>query len=443
MGLSESKVDISVVIISYNQVKTIQKAIDSVLAQRTSASYEIIVIDDASDDGTRDVLDDYAKRYPQLIRLFIRKYNSGYPTKNIYHIVKEKACGKYIALLEGDDYWIDYEKLEKQYSFLLTNDKYSAVTTDIRCVDDNGNNLSELNIYKKMPNNVFTISDYYDLSCPGCTATLFFRNPFMLQADCRIWYRADYMMGDMSLYAILLVMGDIYQMDNKTAVYRVISKEGEVNFNSLRLGNAFMDLRFIRYFIRIENYIRTCKDDDYRIVNIDECIKGCAGRYKWADLREAVTESKDKSRIVIAAMYHFLSTDDRYYRISDYLSKERIKSWKEFMKDNRPVVLFGAGAIAAEFLNRYSFRKKVRFIVDNDETKIGKSYKGYLVKRPEEIMNFKGKVSVLITNEKHEKDIAKQLRNMGISDYYLFYSMRSASVKNQFLNLVDRLTESD
>lgn len=112
----------SICCITYNHASYIQEAIDSFLMQKTTFPFEILVHDDASTDGTTEILLGYAKKYPDIIKPIIQ-------TKNQYtkcglinpRFVFPKAKGKYIALCEGDDYWTDPSKLQKQVSFLENN----------------------------------------------------------------------------------------------------------------------------------------------------------------------------------------------------------------------------------------------------------------------------------------------------------------------------------
>ncbi len=122
---------VSVMIRTYNHVDFIRQAIESVLIQKTSFNFEIIIGDDQSNDGTREICMAYAEKYPEKIRLFlhhrennIQVYGSNTPTFMFgYNIYQTK--GQFIAFLCGDDYWTDPEKLEKQYRFLEQNSKYS------------------------------------------------------------------------------------------------------------------------------------------------------------------------------------------------------------------------------------------------------------------------------------------------------------------------------
>jgi glycosyltransferase involved in cell wall biosynthesis len=107
---------VSVRIATYNHEKYIAQCIESILMQRATFSYEIIVGEDCSTDGTREIVFDYAERFPEVIRVVTSENNVG-PQENFLRI--NQACrGRLWAICEGDDYWIDPLKLQKQADFL-------------------------------------------------------------------------------------------------------------------------------------------------------------------------------------------------------------------------------------------------------------------------------------------------------------------------------------
>ncbi|WP_181369007.1 glycosyltransferase [Flavobacterium pallidum] len=112
-------------IITYNQKDYISKCIDSVLMQERDFSIEIVIGDDNSSDGTREILLHYQKQYPDLIRLNLReRRGGGIPGKENFLTTLTMCTGEYIALCDGDDYWSDPAKLRKQVAFLDTNPDY-------------------------------------------------------------------------------------------------------------------------------------------------------------------------------------------------------------------------------------------------------------------------------------------------------------------------------
>ena len=103
---------VSVWVITYNHDKFIERAIDSVLMQEIDFTYEIVIGDDCSRDNTRNILKEYRIKFPENIRLLLRERNIGLGSNFMQTYL---ACkGQYVAMLEGDDYWIDKHKLQKQ-----------------------------------------------------------------------------------------------------------------------------------------------------------------------------------------------------------------------------------------------------------------------------------------------------------------------------------------
>ena len=124
----ERRPKVSVSLITYNHEKYIAEAIESALRQRTDFPFEIVVGDDGSSDATREILDSYAQRFPDIIRLKYRDPNLGM-VRNAIQTISECA-GEYIALLEGDDYWVDDDKLQVQHDFLEKNPDCSMCYTN-------------------------------------------------------------------------------------------------------------------------------------------------------------------------------------------------------------------------------------------------------------------------------------------------------------------------
>lgn len=117
----------SIVCVTYNQAKYIRRAIGSFLTQKTDFPFEIILADDCSTDGTSAICDEYAAKYPDVIRHIRGDYNVG-GVENERRAI-DAAQGEYIAVCEGDDYWTDPKKLQKQVEFLEAHSDYSVTWT--------------------------------------------------------------------------------------------------------------------------------------------------------------------------------------------------------------------------------------------------------------------------------------------------------------------------
>ncbi|MDR3198680.1 MAG: glycosyltransferase [Planctomycetaceae bacterium] len=118
---------VSVCTTTYNAEPYIRQTLDGVLMQKTGFNFEYVIADDASKDRTADLIRDYAERYPQIIRFRRNEKNMGL-NANFMKTMLE-CCGKYIALLDGDDYWTDSNKLQLQVDFMESHRECSFCCT--------------------------------------------------------------------------------------------------------------------------------------------------------------------------------------------------------------------------------------------------------------------------------------------------------------------------
>ena len=130
---------VSLICPTYNQEKFIAQTIESFLSQKTDYKFEIVIHDDCSSDNTRDIISQYYKKYPNIIKVIFQDENQFSKGKQIISLVTPFAKGKYIALCEGDDYWTDDTKIQKQVSFLETNPDYVMSYHNASVVDSSGN----------------------------------------------------------------------------------------------------------------------------------------------------------------------------------------------------------------------------------------------------------------------------------------------------------------
>jgi glycosyltransferase involved in cell wall biosynthesis len=160
---------VSVWMITYNHEKYIAQALDSVLMQKTSCCYEIVIGEDCSTDDTRAILKTYESNYPHIIKPVYYKENVG-AFRNAYEFTLPLCKGKYIACLEGDDYWIDPYKLQKQVDFLEANSDYGMVHTGVNVVD-NENQLILISNSPKPSGEVFydlILKSAFIVTCSVC-----------------------------------------------------------------------------------------------------------------------------------------------------------------------------------------------------------------------------------------------------------------------------------
>jgi glycosyltransferase involved in cell wall biosynthesis len=212
---------------TYNQKHYIAKSIESILEQETVFDYEILIGDDGSSDGTEAICARYAEKYPDRIRFF---RNS---RKNVIHIAGQAtgrfnflylvshSRGKYIARLEGDDYWCGRSKLTNQVNFLERNPNYSICVHNTKAVfPDQPDKVKYFrpdwcNLTKESS----TLEDYIKNGISYHTSSLVFRKEALPDPYPKWAYKV--ISGDMALSTILSAAGKTYYIDKIWSVYRV------------------------------------------------------------------------------------------------------------------------------------------------------------------------------------------------------------------------------
>jgi len=212
---------VSVSIVTYNHEKYIARAIDSALMQQTDFDFEILIGEDDSSDRTRSIVQHYAGRYPEKIRLFLHDrtdvlYIHGRPTgrRNLLNNLRQ-ARGKYVALLEGDDYWTDPGKLQKQVDFMEAHADFSICFHNMQVVYADAQKASHpSNVNQK---ETATIQDLFAENFIY-TASCLFRNGLI--KDFPNWF-LTVMPGDFPLFILLAQHGPMHYLDEIMGVYRV------------------------------------------------------------------------------------------------------------------------------------------------------------------------------------------------------------------------------
>ena len=126
---------VSINCIAYNQERYISDAIEGFLRQQTDFGYEILIHDDASTDRTAGIIEDYTRRYPDLIKPLYQtenQYSKGIKVGTAFNLPRAK--GKYVAFCEGDDYWTDPEKLQKQVDYMESHPECSMCCHAVKLV---------------------------------------------------------------------------------------------------------------------------------------------------------------------------------------------------------------------------------------------------------------------------------------------------------------------
>lgn len=218
MNNTENKVMVSVNCITYNHERYIGEAIESFLMQKTNFAYEILIHDDCSTDSTPKIIKEYEKKYPELIKVIYEKENQYSKGSKLIPLNEKIASGKYIAFCEGDDYWTDPYKLQKQVDFMEQHPEYSMCTHSALTVDANGEKLS-MTVRPSVGNKEFSIEEIIinDGSLFPSNSMLYRLN--LVKDRPKFYLNAPVEDYPLTIYSAL--KGKVYNFDEVMSAYRV------------------------------------------------------------------------------------------------------------------------------------------------------------------------------------------------------------------------------
>lgn len=226
-----NNVDVSVILVSYNHGNYIAEAIDSILKQDVNFTYEVVFADDVSKDNTREIIKEHGSKFENVQYLF-REDNVGC-AKNVVEAVS-KCKGRYIAYLEGDDYWYDKNKLQMQYDFLENNPDYVGVGAKRALLGRRGNILTAFPKRLKSECDV-TVDDYLNQNFPTITETMY-RNIYethLRQPEQEgLLYLDRMILLDTTFNILLLRAGKIRFLPFISGMYRTDIAGNTTNFNA-------------------------------------------------------------------------------------------------------------------------------------------------------------------------------------------------------------------
>ena len=274
---------VSVAVITYNMEKYLSTLLDSILKQKVNFSYEIVIDDDHSPDHSREIIEDYQRQFPEVIKPIYRERNIG-GSRNMFGVLN--TCrGKYIAILEGDDFWEADDKLLFQVNFLESHPEYIGMTCNSWCEHDEKPTFSSLMRNRTEPK-VFTLDDFkrrhFRDRLPSSTDTWVFRNIFKEypHEDFSLFYVAHNMIWDQSLILLLYSKGKIYADPRVVSHHRSVVKKDGTNFQSLIAKNNLLYSDSLMYQ-RMENYIVNQLHEncgDFRLARADVWIDAV---FRW------------------------------------------------------------------------------------------------------------------------------------------------------------------
>lgn len=217
---NSEEIIVSIRCCTYNQEPYIRQCLEGFVMQKTGFRFEAVVHDDASTDNTAAIIREYADKYPDIIKPLFSKENL-YSRRDgsLSRLMNEHMRGKYIAYCEGDDYWTDPFKLQKQVDFLESHPEYSACCTNSKAYFQK----EDRQIYGKDRSGVLGL-DYLMNKNMIPTMSVIVRSDLFMKYYSELYpIMPVWKCGDLPMWIYLSMQGPIYRMSDYTGVYRILN----------------------------------------------------------------------------------------------------------------------------------------------------------------------------------------------------------------------------
>ncbi len=264
---------VSIKCLAFNQEEYIAQTLDGFLMQETDFPFEVIVHDDASKDNTQDIIREYQKKYPLIVKPVLQTENQySKHDGSLTRAANAPLKGKYIAECEGDDYWIDPKKLQRQVDFLENNPEYVYSHTAFKYYDQTNDKFIEdssiednSRIQKEDPDNIgLYILNYNKYRIQ--TVTTVYRRSILSELPDEFANSGYFLMGDTQQFFLSTLLGKIHYIPQVTAVYRLTPgsacHRGAKNKNHFRFNLSCAEMRvYLSKYLHDKTVIQKFKKD--------------------------------------------------------------------------------------------------------------------------------------------------------------------------------------
>jgi glycosyltransferase involved in cell wall biosynthesis len=208
---------VSVLVVTYNHARFVRQALDSAIAQRLPQPFEILVSEDCSTDGTREIVQEYAERHPHLVRLLLSERNLH--SNEVVARGVRAARGRYVAVLDGDDYWTSDDKLAAQVAFLDVRPDVTICFHNVQVVDEHSQTTGRLWNAPGQPE----VSGLHELLRGNfiATSSVVYRRAAV--SEIPAWYVGFFPVTDWPLHVLYAREGRIGYLDRTLGAYRLHS----------------------------------------------------------------------------------------------------------------------------------------------------------------------------------------------------------------------------
>ena len=245
---------VSICCLTYNQEKYVRDVIEGFLSQKTDFIYEIWIHDDASTDNTAKIIKEYAEKYPQIIKPICQKENLYSQGINIVEdVLFPLFNGKYVAFCEGDDYWCDENKLQRQVQFMEEHSEYSACVHNTKMINCRNNEIAYFN-GSRMDMDLIFEQIVMGGETQFHTSSILCKKEYVCVPK-EITFRN---VGDYPLAVYLMFKGKIRYLHQVMSVYRLYAEGSRSAINSLdsNVGGLIeYNRELVDFAVRLKAYI--------------------------------------------------------------------------------------------------------------------------------------------------------------------------------------------
>lgn len=299
---------VSVNCLVYNHAKYLRKCLDGFVMQKTNFKFEVLIHDDASTDGSQDIIREYEEKYPDIVKPIYQKenqYSKHILISETYQYPRVK--GKYIAFCEGDDYWTDPYKLQKQFDIMEKNPNCSICVHRVKDVLENGEDSGKCHPNFSMEEGVINLKKYLDIASnysayPFQTTSYFMRTDETNElAFNPPTFFEKFGVGDIPTMLFALTKGDMYYIDEIMTCYRLQAKG---SWSSNIANNEKEKLAYLEKLVYGYSIFDDCTNHEHH----NEIEKICEEKkFRIAFL------SKDYKCLLKKEFKKFLTTKERLY----------------------------------------------------------------------------------------------------------------------------------
>lgn len=277
---------VSIYCLVYNHEKYLRDCLEGFISQKTDFEYEVWIHDDASTDGSREIIKEYVKRYPALFKTIFQKDNqySKVGAKIIDKYLYPRMSGEYFAVCEGDDYWIDEKKLQLQVDFLDTHKDYTACVHNTKRKNMR-TGVAEVMYSPKQDEDVSFTETLKRGSATYHTSSLMFRREYAFRKP--DFFEEAKGFGDYPMAIYLTGVGKVRFINRVMSVYRWGTESSWTHINTVNPQNQVKFCENVSKMLRkVNSYYDFKYSEEISGIILFHEYGALEGRFKFAELRK-------------------------------------------------------------------------------------------------------------------------------------------------------------